>query len=102
MSKKNKQHSHIPTLLVAFSCLIVLTIVTVTVSNINFGYHWLNVTVAMSIASIKGWLILYYFMHLKWEDKLVKYYAALSFPFIILFIGVDVMDIIFRIYEKQF
>jgi caa(3)-type oxidase subunit IV len=42
----------------------------------------MNISIAMFIASIKaGLLVALYFMHLKWEEKLIVFFAALSIPF---------------------
>jgi len=49
--------------------LMVLTIVTVTASKIDFGAAELNLLIAMVIAVIKATLVCLFFMHLKY-DKL--------------------------------
>ena len=95
-------HSHVPLLAVVFGTLIVLTILTVTSAQINFGADWLNVTVAMGIASVKSWVVLYYFMHLKWETKLTKLYAFLSIPILVLMVLSDILDVAARVLEGQF
>ncbi len=104
MNNESQSHnsSHIPLLLSVFVSLIILTLLTVISSQVNFGSPIIDNMVAMGIASIKGWLVLYYFMHLKWEDTLVKVFAAISLPFAFLMIGMDLMDLIFRLFEKQF
>ncbi len=49
--------------------LMVLTIVTVTASKVDFGAAELNLLIAMVIAIIKATLVCLFFMHLKY-DKL--------------------------------
>ncbi|OFW62817.1 MAG: caa(3)-type oxidase subunit 4 [Actinobacteria bacterium RBG_13_63_9] len=50
--------------------LLVLTAVTVAVSRIHLGA--LNVWVAILIASLKSSLVLLFFMHLKYEGRLIR------------------------------
>lgn len=64
-----------------FVTLIVLTVITVAVSRVDFGV--LNIVVAMVIASIKALTVALFFMHLKFEDKLTWLYAF--FPILLLF-----------------
>jgi len=65
---------HIKIYIVIFFALAVLTVVTVWASYIHVS-EWLHVTIAMSIASVKGGLVVAYFMHLISEKKLI--YAVL-------------------------
>lgn len=65
-----------------FVALVVLTIITVGVSRIDFGA--MNIVVAMVVASIKALIVALFFMHLKYEDKVTWTFAA--FPLILLFI----------------
>jgi cytochrome c oxidase subunit 4 len=64
-----------------FVALLVLTVITVAVSRIDFGV--LNIVVAMLIASLKASIVALFFMHLKFEDKLTWLYAF--FPILLLF-----------------
>jgi cytochrome c oxidase subunit 4 len=86
-------HSHMKALTLTFAALIVLTIVTVKVSKVDFGSVWINISIALFIASIKGVLVALYFMHLKWEEKLIVFFAALSIPFLCLMVGTMVWDV---------
>jgi len=56
-------------LLTTWGTLMVLTVVTVTASKVDFGASELNLLVAMVIAVIKATLVCLFFMHLKY-DKL--------------------------------
>ncbi len=51
-----------------FAALIVLTVITVAAAQVDFGA--MNVVIAMAIASVKAGLVLAFFMHLKYDDKL--------------------------------
>ena len=64
-----------------FVTLLVLTVITVAVSRVDFGT--MNIVVAMVIASIKATTVALFFMHLKYEDKLTWLFAF--FPILLLF-----------------
>src|SRR5215218_4295475 len=54
-----------------FVALVVLTIVTVAVALHRFEVEIVNVLLALAVASVKGSLVALYFMHLKYEGKLI-------------------------------
>ncbi|MCO6429374.1 MAG: cytochrome C oxidase subunit IV family protein [Deltaproteobacteria bacterium] len=62
--------------------LLILTIITVAVSRVDFGV--LNIVVAMAIASVKAGIVAAYFMHLKYENPIIWIYVL--FPIILLFL----------------
>jgi cytochrome c oxidase subunit 4 len=86
-------HSHMKELTLTFVGLIILTVVTVKIAKVDFGSVAVNISIAMFIASIKAGLVALYFMHLKWEEKLIVFFAALSIPFVILMISTMVWDV---------
>ena len=92
-SDSSQPHSHMKELAMTFAALIVLTIVTVKIAKLDFGSVAINISIAMFIASIKAGLVALYFMHLKWEEKLIVGFAALSIPFVILMIATMVWDV---------
>src|SRR5215218_9129577 len=63
-------HHEIPYAMVFFA-LIGLTIVTVAIAMVRFQLEIVNVLLALAVASIKGSLVALYFMHLKYEGKLI-------------------------------
>ena len=65
--------------------LIVLTVVTVLVAEVDFGA--LNLVVAMGIASVKALLVALFFMHLKFESPFTWLYAGLPLFFLLILIG---------------
>src|SRR5687768_6340237 len=73
-------HHSVPYFVVFYS-LIVLTIVTVAVTFVQFSSEWYVVGIALLIASIKGGLVAAFFMHLKYEGKLI--WLALFFPLLL-------------------
>jgi len=62
--------------LLVFGALIVGTILTVWAAKIDFGADWLNIAVALLIATAKAGLVAAFFMHLIDEKRLV--YAVLG------------------------
>ncbi|MGE0527658.1 MAG: cytochrome C oxidase subunit IV family protein [Bdellovibrionales bacterium] len=67
----DQQHHHIipfRTYLNVFGALLVLTAITVAVAQVDFGF--LNTVIAMAVASVKAGLVLAWFMHLKYDDRL--------------------------------
>lgn len=52
-----------------FLALLVLTAVTVQVAFVDLG--WLNTPVALGIASLKASLVVLYFMHVRYSERLV-------------------------------
>ena len=89
----NESHSHMKELTLTFVGLIILTVITVKIAKVDFGSVAVNITIAMFIASIKATLVAMYFMHLKWEEKLIVFFAALSIPFVILMVATMVWDV---------
>jgi cytochrome c oxidase subunit 4 len=92
-SDSSQPHSHVKELALTFAALIVLTIVTVKIAKVDFGSVAINISIAVLIASIKAGLVALYFMHLKWEEKLIAGFAALSIPFVILMVAMMVWDV---------
>lgn len=61
-----------------FGLLVVLTVVTVAVAYIHIERELVKVLLALTIASIKAAAVAFYFMHLKFEGKLI--YLILLLP----------------------
>ena len=67
-----------------FATLLCLTLITVDVAFYNFG--WLNLYIALGIATTKATVIVLYFMHVKYSPRLVWLFAVSGiFWLIILF-----------------
>lgn len=74
--------------------LMVLTCVTVWVAGIDLGF--LNVVVAMTVASSKALLVVFFFMHLKYENMTLKLMVLLAFVILAIFIGLTFFDTAYR------
>lgn len=77
-----------------WAALMVLTCVTVWVSGIDLGF--LNVLVAMSVATTKALLVVMFFMHLKYENTTLKLMVLLAFVILAIFIGFTFFDTAYR------
>jgi cytochrome c oxidase subunit 4 len=81
MTQQSEQHAHGtepgygPFILVWFG-LLALTGLTVALAGISLG-RWIIVS-ALTIASIKTLLVLNVFMHLKFEDRVFRIFAAVA------------------------
>lgn len=97
MTENVRSHHHILPLAVYFTIagiLFVLTAVTVAVSYYDFGVF--NLFVALTIAVVKGTLVALYFMHLKYDNKLYGTIFVISLIFLGIFIGLTMMDTMYR------
>ena len=87
------------TCLTVLTALLFLTVVTVAVAQWDFG-AW-NTFIAMLIASVKGALVLLYFMHLKYEDKLYWVVFGSGVFFIVVLFFLIKVDVITRVLETN-
>jgi cytochrome c oxidase subunit 4 len=60
-----------------FLALITLTVTTVAVSKLDLGEY--NFIAAMTIAVIKGTLVVLFFMHVRQASKMTKLFVAAGF-----------------------
>ncbi|GAB6112761.1 cytochrome C oxidase subunit IV family protein [Desulfomicrobium salsuginis] len=74
--------------------LLVLTGVTVGVASFDLGF--LNVLAAMSVASAKALLVILFFMHLKYENRVLGAFVILVFVILAIFIGLTFFDVAWR------
>jgi cytochrome c oxidase subunit 4 len=63
--------------LIVFLALIALTITTVVISKIELGEY--NFIVAMTIAVIKGSLVVWFFMHVNQSTSLTRLFVGAGF-----------------------
>jgi cytochrome c oxidase subunit 4 len=82
------------TYIIVWISLLILTAVTWGVSYVNLGMG--NVAVALLIASVKAALVALFFMHLRYENRLVWAFAILPLFFLALIIFGTLSDTMFR------
>ena len=82
------------------SGLLVLTVITVVVAQMDFGP--MNLLIAMGIAVIKATLVAMFFMHLKYDNKIYMLVFSGSLLFLGVFIIFTMFDTLRRgdIYEE--
>lgn len=92
-----KNHHHIVgyiTNLWVWVALIILTIITVAVSE--YDLKMLTVVVALTIASIKAGIVLAYFMHLKFDKKILTVFLLIVLVVFLSFIVLTLVDYYYR------
>jgi cytochrome c oxidase subunit IV len=73
-----------------FAALMVLTAATVGAAFINLGSF--NFPVAMVIAAFKATLVVWFFMHVKYQSHLMKLTLATGLFFLALLLGMMLID----------
>lgn len=77
-------------LFAVWGALVVLTGLTVAVTWVDLGPA--SLWVALAIATVKGTLVLLYFMHLRWDKPFNAVVFVSTIFFVMLFIGITLMD----------
>ena len=82
------------------SALLVLTVITVTAAQMDFGQ--MNLLIAMGIAVVKATLVAMFFMHLKYDNRIYMLVFIGSLLFLGVFIIFTMFDTLRRgdIYEE--
>jgi len=82
------------TFVLVWILLLALTGTTVAVSRIHLGP--LNIWTALGIASVKSALVIFFFMHLKYERLIFKLFLLLALVTLAIFIGLTFFDVLYR------
>ncbi|MEK6743192.1 MAG: cytochrome C oxidase subunit IV family protein [Nitrospirota bacterium] len=93
----NEQDKHIvptKTFVSVWIVLLMLTAVTVTVAKADLGAF--STFTAIMIASIKAGFVLWYFMHLKYEKRLLKLLLLVPIITLAVIIGLTFVDVWYR------
>jgi cytochrome c oxidase subunit 4 len=81
--------------MVIWAALLVLTAITVTTASLNFGR--IAIIVVLAIAAGKSTLVLMYFMHLRYENRLlIKILVPIAMVTLAIFIGLTYTDVLRR------
>ena len=73
-----------------FASLMVLTALTVGAAFVNLGQF--NFLVAMLVAGFKASLVVWYFMHMKYQSHLTKLALAVGLFFLVILLGETMVD----------
>lgn len=95
MSSSSVHVSPLSTYIGVFAGLMFLTGLTVFVAFQDFGA--LNDVIALGIAGLKTTLVVLWFMHLKYSEKLVMMFAASGLVFILILLAITSTDYVTRI-----
>jgi len=77
-----------------FGALIVLTLVTWLVAQVDLG--WANDVVALTIAVTKAMLVLLFFMHVRYSTRMTILTATAGFFWLAILIGLTLSDYLTR------
>jgi cytochrome c oxidase subunit 4 len=83
--------------LLVFVTLLLLTLVTVDVAFYDLGI--LNIYIALAIATFKATIVVLYFMHLKYSERLNMIFVAAGLFWLIILIVLTASDIFTRQWE---
>ena len=92
----NEQH-HIVSyrkLIGIWLALLALTALTVGITRAELGGY--KVLGALTIASVKAGLVIAFFMHMKYEGKLLRWLLFLALATLAIFIGFTFFDVLYR------
>jgi cytochrome c oxidase subunit IV len=90
-----KHEASLKSYIFIWSALIILTAVTVTSAKMNFGK--ITILIVLSIAAIKATLVFLYFMHLRYEKRLlIKLLIPGAIVLLAIFIGLTFTDVLAR------
>ena len=91
------------TYIAVFAALLVLTLVTVLASRVDLGEPEVagfripvNVVVALTIACLKAFLVILFFMHVKYSGRLVQLVVASAFVWLFILIAITMSDYLSR------
>jgi cytochrome c oxidase subunit 4 len=82
------------TFIIVWIALLALTTVTVTVARMDLGA--LSTLTAIGIASVKAGLVLWFFMHLKYERPIFKVLLLVPVVTLAVIIGLTFVDVWYR------
>jgi cytochrome c oxidase subunit 4 len=82
------------TLTAVWLILLILTALTVLVTRLDLG-GW-KVAAALSIASLKGGLVIAFFMQMKYEGRLLRWFLFVALVTLAIFIGFTFFDLLYR------
>ena len=80
--------------LTIFGALMVLTAVTVGAAYVDLGP--LNFATAIAIAGFKASLVVWFFMHVKYQSHLTKLTVATGLFFLAILLGMSLIDYVSR------
>lgn len=99
MGSGHEEHIPLKVYFNVLFALLILTVITVAAARVDFGS--LNTIIALAIASVKATLVLGYFMHLKYDDKIYWVIFGTSVFFLIVLYFFSELDIVTRVLQNS-
>ncbi len=93
-NRADQEHTGYDVYILTWVALLILTAITVTVAGMHLGK--ISAMTAVLIAAVKAGLVLSFFMHLKYENRLFKTMVYVTLATFTVFIGLTFLDILFR------
>ena len=95
MDNQEKQHVlSFTQLAMVLAVLLVLTGITVGVSYVHLGFF--NIPIALAIACTKVTFVLLFFMHLKYEGRVINISFLSTVGVLVILIGFTFWDVAYR------
>jgi cytochrome c oxidase subunit 4 len=82
------------TLTAVWLALLALTALTVWITRVELGGY--KIIGALTIACLKGGLVIAVFMHLKYEGRLLRWLLFVALVTLAIFIGFTFFDVLYR------
>jgi cytochrome c oxidase subunit 4 len=92
---KSAPHISIKLYAIVFLTLLALTLLTTGVAFIDLGGE-LNTVVAITIAVCKALLVILYFMHVRYSDRLTWVFVSAGFFWLLILFGGTIDDVLTR------
>jgi cytochrome c oxidase subunit 4 len=81
--------------MVTFTVLSILTLLAVGITQVRLSSP-VTIAVIMIIAVIQATIVLFYNMHLKFNDKILAIFVGIVFSMILLIIIITMLDFVYR------
>ncbi len=94
MEEQNTHLGRTKTYIAVWLALLALTAITITVAGLHLGAF--STLTALLIASSKASLVLWFFMHLKYERKLFQFMLLIPIATLTVVMGLTFLDIWYR------
>ena len=94
MSNKGSHTTEYMTLGKVLLVLLFLTFLTISVTSFHLAAF--TVTIALLIAGVKSFMVLSYFMHLKYENLLLRILVSMVFVLFFVIVLITFIDYSFR------
>jgi cytochrome c oxidase subunit IV len=96
MDQKEQEPAHVPTrtFIIVWIALLCLTGLTITAARMQMG-AW-SMVANIVIASAKASMVLWFFMHLKYEKRVFKLLLIVPLITITIIMGLTFFDILYR------